>query len=312
VPPFGFTLIDAAHAILAGACTTILAYHSVARTPESSRSAAADPFRRYLTFDGGPPRLPLRTDPESLQGAMAYAAWAGRYLHETGRPRSDLGLVAVNGRTRAAANPLAAAREPLSMRDYAQSRMVREPLCLADLDLAVDGADAFILTSTERARDLAERPVLLHAAAVGITSPVDEAQADGLHRNGQHVATATLRARSELWLDDIDLLYAYDGCSFLTLAWLENLGLCGFGEAGQLLTESQESSGAITLAGRVPLNTHGGGLGEGATQGSGQIREAVQQLRGHAGRRQVPDARTALSAMGGLFYNPQAVVLRVS
>jgi acetyl-CoA acetyltransferase len=216
----------------------------------------------------------------------------------------------VNARTRAADNPLAAIRQPLSMQEYAQSPMIREPLRLADLDLAVDGADALVLTSAERVRDLVERPVLLHAAAVGITSPVDEAQADGLHRNAQHVASTALRRRSELWLHGIDLLYAYDGCSFLTLTWLENLGLCGFGGAGQLLEESQDPSGAITFGGRIPLNVHGGGLAEGATQGSGQIRDAVQQLRRDAGAHQVPDARTALSAMGGLFYNSQAVVLR--
>jgi acetyl-CoA acetyltransferase len=310
VPPFGFSVIDAVHAIHAGACTTALAYHSVARTPYTSRSAAADPFRRHLTFDGGPPLLPGRTDPESVEGAVGYAAWAGRYLYETGRGREDFGLVARNARAHAARNPLAARREPLSMQQYLAARMIREPLCLADLDIAVDGADALVLMSAEKARDVVERPVLIHAAAVGITAPVDEAQAAGLHRHGQHVTVEMLRRRSELWLDDIDLVYAYDGCSFLTLAWLENLGYCGFGEAGELLTAASDPSGTVLLSGRIPLNTHGGGLAEGATQGSGHIREAVHQLRGTAGERQHNGARSALVALGGFFYNAQGLVLR--
>ena len=90
--------------------------------------------------------------------AAAYAAWASRYLHEYGATREPFGRVAINSRTNAAANPLAAMRTPMTMDDYLAARMIREPLCMLDMDLPVDGADAFVLTTAERARSMPHRP----------------------------------------------------------------------------------------------------------------------------------------------------------
>jgi acetyl-CoA acetyltransferase len=311
-PPIGFSLVDAVNAIYSGSCDTVLLVHSVYRTAAISRAAAADPLRRRLGFGGfGPPPDDTRIDPENISGAVGYAAWASRYFHDFTAKREYLGYVAVNDRSWAAHNPLAAIREPLTMEGYLSARMVREPLCLLDMDVPVDGADAFVLTTTERARDLPNKPVLVHATTAGIVDRPDEDQIAGLERHGQHVVVKDLRAKSDIWIPDVDVYFPYDGFSFITLSWIENTGWCGRGEAGPFLAENWDArTNTIRLGGRIPVNTHGGALSEGGTQGSGHLREAALQLRGEAGERQVAGASSALLTPGGFFFNAQGVVLR--
>ena len=299
-----FGLVDAINAVFSGACDTALLLFSMLRLPWGSRSAAADPFRKHLGFGAS-------VIPEMLMGAPAYAAGASRYVHEYGARREDFGYVALNSRTNAASNPLAAMRAPLTMDDYLSARMIRDPLCLLDMALPVDGADAFVITTAERARDLRDDPLLIHAATVGLASEGDEDQLGGLSRTGQHVVVEQLKAKSDLWLDDVDVFFPYDGFTIITLGWIENLGFCGPGEGGKFLESHwDEKSGRALIDGRVPINPHGGSLSEGATRGSGHLREAVVQLRGDAGDRQVAGARTALVTPGGFFFNSQGVILR--
>jgi acetyl-CoA acetyltransferase len=293
-PPIMNHLVAAANAVWTGACEAALVYHSVYRVGGFSRSANADPFRRRAAFglpDGRAATGDGHTDAEpwSMHGSAGYAAWAGRYLAEFGASREDFGRIAINCRSNAAANPNAVLREPLTMAGYLGGRMIREPLCLYDMDVPVDGADAFIVTTAERARDLPAVPVLIHAAAMGMTAPPEEHLAAALETTGQPLAARDLRAKSDLWLDDIDLFFPYDG--FLADHWdaVEN---------------------RIKIKGRVPVNTHGGSLSEGGSQGAGHLREAVTQLRGQAGRRQVPGAQVALLTPGGFFFNAQGLVLR--
>jgi acetyl-CoA acetyltransferase len=198
------------------------------------------------------------------------------------------------------------------MEDYLAARMIREPLSMLDMDIPVDGGDAFVLTTAERARDLPNRPVLIHAACDGIVASPGEDQIPGLHRHGQHVVVDFLKARSDLWIDDVDLYYPYDGFTIITLSWFENSGWCGPGEAGDFIRDYwDKDADRILINGKVPVNTHGGALSEGGTQGSGHVREAVTQLRGAAGERQVPWAKSALVTPGGFFFNSQGMVLRV-
>jgi acetyl-CoA acetyltransferase len=139
----------------------------------------------------------------------------------------------------------------------------------------------------------------------------DEAQSPSLRRHGQHVVVDALKAKSDFWIDDIDVYFPYDGFTIITLNWFENAGFCGPGEAGAFLEANWDKDGArILLGGRVPVNPHGGALSEGGTQGSGHIREAVHQLQGHAGDRQVPGADKALVTAGGFFFNAQGLTLR--
>lgn len=310
-PPIGFSLSDAVHAVVAGAAKHVLVYHPVFRNPVVSRSAAKDPLRRNLGWAGQPADRVWRYDPESLAGTPAYAAWASRHMHEYGTRREHFGYVAINDRTNAGRNPLAAMREPLTMDQYIETRMVRDPLCMLDMDMPVDGADAFVVTSAERARDLTDAPVLVHALSHGATAKNAEDQVPSLLEHGQHVAARALRARSDYWLPDVDVYFPYDGFTFMTVAWLESLGWCGPGEAGSFLEDHWDKEGQrVLIDGKIPLNPHGGSLSEGATQGSGHVREAVTQLRGAAEDRQVADARVALLSIGGFFFNAQGVVLR--
>ena len=157
----------AAAAVHAGLCQTVLVYHGAYRAVWNTGAALKDPFRRIAT----PGITDPQPGPDTVAAGVGYTAWASRYIHEYGVSREDFGIVAVNGRAGAVRNPHAAARTPMSMADYLGARMVREPLCLYDMDLAVDGADAFIVTSTERARDLPLPPVLINAAVLGQLRP---------------------------------------------------------------------------------------------------------------------------------------------
>lgn len=304
--PFVNHVAAAVSAVASGLCDTVLAYHTPYRLPWNTGSAWQDPFRR--AGGGGVP--PLNGIVDSVSASVGYTAWASRYMHEFRTPREHLGLVAVNDRSNAALNPGAALRDPLTMKDYLAARMVRWPLCLYDMDIAVDGADAFIITTAERARDLPNPPVLVDAVALGMTAKNDEDQILGLHHHGQQVTVEALKAKSEFWIKDCDVFFPYDGFSIVALNWIENAGWCGRGEAGDFLAEHwSNAEQRVLINGRVPVNPHGGSLSEGGSQGSGHLREAVHQLQGLAGARQVANAQRAIVTTGGFFFNAQGVTL---
>jgi acetyl-CoA acetyltransferase len=299
-----FSFVDAVNAISAGSCDHVLVVYPFLRLPWASRQAANDPFRRHL-------QTGMAAFPESIANAAGYAAWASRYLYEYGASRDTFARIAINQRTNAAQNPLAAIQTPLTMEDYYAARMIREPLCMLDMDLPVDGADAFVLTTAERARDLAQPPVVVHATATGLVAQNDEDQLPSITHHGQHVVIETLKAKSDMWIDDVDVFCPYDGFTIITAQWIENAGWCGSGEAGAFLEQHwDDASNRVLIGGRVPMNPHGGSLSEGATRGTGFLRESVVQLRGQAGERQVADAQVALALTGGFFFNSQGAVLR--
>ncbi len=307
VIPFVNQLAAAAAAVHAGLCDVVLAYHAAYRLAWNTASALKDPFRRSMAFgsSGGTP------PPESIFGATGYTAWASRYIHEFGATREDFGRVAISDRSNAALNPGAALREPMTMDDYLAARMIRSPLCLYDMDVPVDGADAFVITTAERARDMPLKPVLINAITLGMTDHADENQTPSLRQHGQQVVIESLRARADFWIDGTDVYFPYDGFTPITLNWFENTGWCGPGEAGAFLADNWDANRSrIMIDGRIPVNPHGGALSEGGTQGSGHLREAVHQLQGLAGERQVDGARTALITAGGFFFNAQGVALR--
>lgn len=301
--PFINHVAAATSAVAAGQCEVVLVYHGAYRLPWNTSASLRDPFRA----SGLPSAAP---SPDTVAGSVGYTAWASRYLHEYGASKDDFGLVAINDRSNASRNPAAAMRDPLTMDDYLAARTVRWPLCLLDMDVAVDGGDAFVITTTERARDLALPPVLVNAVTLGMVAHNSEEQTDGLHHHGQHVVVEALRAKSDFWIDGADVYFPYDGFSVIALNWIENVGYCGPGEAGDFMRQHWDAAtNSVRVNGRVPFNPHGGSLSEGATQGSGHVREAVHQLQGLAGERQVPGARTALLTPGGFFFNAQGLTL---
>lgn len=299
------SIVDAMNAVFSGSCDVVLVCATMLRLPWNSRSAANDPFRRHL---GSQPMMGI---PETIAMAPAYTAWASRYLHEHHATKEPFGRLAVNMRTNAAQNPLAAMRAPMTLEDYHAARMIRWPLSMLDMDVPVDGADAFVLTSVDKAKTLGRPVVAIHAATVGLGGAYED-QVPDLQHHGQQVVVAALKAKSDLWLDDIDVFFPYDGFTMITVAWFENVGYCPPGGATKFLADNWDPDGnRIVIDGRVPVNPHGGSLSEGATRGTGHIREAVVQLRGEAGDRQVPGATTALVTPGGFFFNPQGAILRV-
>jgi len=308
VMPIGNSFCAAVAAVHSGLCTTALLYHGAYRLPWNTGSAIKDPFRRGTgATSAHAPR------PEHVAGSLGYTAWASRYMHEYGIVREDFGRFAINERTNAARNPAAAMTDPLTMDDYLSARMIRWPLGLYDMDIAVDGADAFVITTAERARDLPHRPVLVHSAVLGMIDRNSEEQSPSLRRHGQQVVVDALRTRSDFWIDDIDVYFPYDGFTPIALNWFENVGWCGPGEAGAFIRQHwDEEAQRIMINGRVPVNPHGGSLSEGATQGSGHLREAVHQLQGNAGDRQVEGAQRALLTPGGFFFNAQGITLRTN
>src|SRR4029453_9866514 len=147
--------------------------------------------------------------------------------------------------------------------------------------------------------------------AAGLAGTNEEDQLPSLRRHGQHVVVERLKATSDIWIDDIDVYLPYDGFTIITLGWIENTGWCAPGQAGKFLEQHWDNEqNRVLIDGRIPLNPHGGSLSEGATRGSGHLREAVHQLQALAAERQVQDARRALVTDGGFFFNAQGATLR--
>ncbi|WP_109506179.1 lipid-transfer protein [Nocardioides speluncae] len=211
--------------------------------------------------------------------AATVAMQARRYCHEYGASSADFGRVAVADRLHASTNPAAFFYgRPITLEDHQASRMIADPLRLLDCCQESDGAVALVVTSTERARDLAGGAVPIVAAAQG--SAPDQFVMTSYYRDDLGIPEIGVVGR-ELWRqsglesDDIDTAVLYDHFTPYVLMQLEELGFCGRGEAPGFIAD-----GAIELGGRLPLNTHGGQLGEAYLHGMNGIAEAVRQVRG--------------------------------
>jgi acetyl-CoA acetyltransferase len=181
------------------------------------------------------------------------------------------------------------------MDDYLSARMITTPFGLYDCDVPCDGSVAVIVSAVDAARDLRRAPVLVEAVGTQITERVSWDQGTVTHEPQVFGPAAHLWTRTDLRPADVDVAELYDGFTFNCLSWLEALGFCGVGEAPAFL----DGGARIALDGVIPLNTHGGQLSAGRTHGYGFLHEAVVQLRGDAGGRQVPDAEVAVVSAGG-------------
>lgn len=233
-------------------------------------------------------------------GAPSAANWvalyAQRYMHTYGMTRDQLAQVALNGRRHAARNPKAIYRTPMSLDDYLNVRMISTPLCLYDCDAPCDGSTAVIVSATETAAALRRPPIRIAAVGSALHGRNSWDQWEDLTTMACRDAAAMLWNRTDLRAADVDLAELYDGFSFLTVAWLEALGFCGKGEAGEFLADAER----FELDGAFPLNTNGGQLSGGRLHGFGLLHEACLQLWGRAGERQVTgERRVAVAAAGG-------------
>jgi acetyl-CoA acetyltransferase/uncharacterized OB-fold protein len=239
----------------------------------------------------------------ATSAAHTLAQNAQRHFHRYGTTRETLGWIALNQRANAALNPTAIYRDPLTMEDYLHARMITTPFGLYDCDVPCDGAVAVIVSATAAARDLAKPPILVEAAGTQIIERLEWDQSTLTHEPQVLGQAAHLWSRTSLRPTDVDVAELYDGFTFNCLSWIEALGFCGIGEAKDFLDGGKN----IAAGGLLPLNTHGGQLSHGRTHGMGLVHEAIVQLRGEGGARQVPGARVAVVSSGGL--TPSGAIL---
>jgi acetyl-CoA acetyltransferase/uncharacterized OB-fold protein len=232
-------------------------------------------------------------------GAASAANWiamqANQYFAKYGGSRETLGWIAMNQRANAARNPKAIYTDPMTMDDYLSARMVSTPFGLFDCDVPCDGGVAIIISARETAADLRQPPVFVEAAGTQITERQSWDQGTMTHLVNAWGPGAHLWSRTSLKQSDVDAAMLYDGFSFNCLTWLEALGFCKLGEAPDFL----EGGKRIAPDGELPVNTHGGQLSAGRTHGYGFVQEAVLQLRGQAGDRQIPGAEVIAAGIGG-------------
>jgi acetyl-CoA acetyltransferase len=292
-------LLPAMQALASGQCNAVLVcYGSAQRTATFGRKEVVA-SRRFLDPQ------PYETPYEPMQPLSAYALAASRHMHEFGTTRRDLAEVAVAARAWARLNPEAFMRSPLSIDDVLGARMVCDPLSVRDSCLVTDGAGAFVLVRADHARDLPREPV--HVLGTG--TAVWNRQISSMHDLTMTAARDSGRAAfgmAGLAPRDIDVVQLYDAFTINVLLFLEDLGFCAKGEGGAFVRD-----GAIAPGGRLPVNTNGGGLScvHPGMYGIFALIEAVRQLRGEGGERQVAGAVTALAHGNGGTLSSQATAV---
>jgi acetyl-CoA acetyltransferase len=289
------TVVMAAMAVATGVADAVVCYRAF-----NERSG-----RR---FGAGVQDIPNEATAERAQfswtspfGQLTPASWvamvAQRYMHEYGATSEDFGRIAVADRKHAATNPAAWFYEqPITLDDHQASRWIVEPLHLLDCCQESDGGQALVIVSAERARDLAHPPAIVTAAAQGAGAEqwtmTSFYRDDIAHLPEMGVVAQELWTSSGLSPSDIQTAVLYDHFTPYVLMQLEEFGFCGRGEAKDFIKD-----GAIEMGGALPLNTHGGQLGEAYIHGMNGIAEGVRQVRGTSVN-QVDDVEHVLVTAG--------------
>ena len=219
----------------------------------------------------------------------AYGMVAQRHLHEYGTTSEQLAEIAVTIRRHASLNPNAKYRDSITVEDVLASRVISSPLHLLDCCMISDGGGALVVTSAERARDLKKRPALVLGA--GVANRHNGIGERDILDIAARQSGAKAFERAGVKHSDVDLCMIYDSFTITVLSTLENLGFCKLGEGGPFV-----QNGRIGLGGELPVNLDGGGLSSNhpGMRGIFLVIEAVKQLRGESGERQVKDAQIAL------------------
>ncbi|MEY2473823.1 MAG: hypothetical protein QOK28_3152 [Actinomycetota bacterium] len=294
-------VINAVMAVGAGLARHVLVYRTV-----SESTAQRSGGRSGIGLDGGggggsggAPRvggefqwlIPMR----AYSAACWLAMCANRHMHEFGTTPEQLAQITLNARRHAGRNPNAIFREPLTLDDYFASRMITTPFHLYDCDVPCDGSTAVIVSAVDHAKNVDHPVARVEAMGTALRGRPSWDQWEDMTTMCARDAGAQMWTRTSLKPADVDVAELYDGFSFLTMTWLEALGFCGKGESGPFV----EGGKRLDLDGELPLNTHGGQLSAGRLHGFGFIHEAVMQLSGRCGDRQVQNAEVAAVANGG-------------
>lgn len=288
----GFSLHLAAMAITSGLATTVLlTYGTNQRSARASFSVPIGGGANWAAIDGF----------VHVAGPAAMAA--RQHMARYGTTEAQLGAIPVAQREWAAKNPLAIFRTPLSIEDYLASPYTVEPLRRHDLTMVSDGGTAVIVTTADRVRDAPRTPVYL-AGLAQQTALRNDQNPDRFMRPWISVIADRVYRAAGVSPGDIDIAYLQDATSVWVLQQLEQYGFCKEGEAGPFVAEGHTRPG-----GTLPVNTHGGQLSESYTWNWMHLYEAVRQLRGECGDRQVAGARLALHAQTHDFFKGAATIL---
>jgi acetyl-CoA acetyltransferase len=281
----------AASAIVTGMCNTVLVTMADSQVSGLSRDKAVE-----MMSTAGHPQFERPYGPPI---PAFYALLARAHEHAYGTTAEQRAAVAVACRKHASLNPAAQMRKPINVEDVLASRMIADPLHLLDCSLVSDGGAAFIMTSAERARDFKQKPVYLLGVGEG-HSHEHVTQALSLTASAARDAGQRAYAMAGLGPADVDVAELYDCFTPVVIIELEDLGFCPKGEGGRFV-----EGGSIELGGELPVNTHGGLLSHchpGHPGSMFSITEAVRQLRGSCGARQVERAKIALvHGQGGIM-----------
>ncbi len=291
----------AAAAIAAGLCEVVIGVY--AATPRSDRRHGRS---RAFQRPPGPDPMAEWELPYGMRMPMGpYALAASRHMAEFGTTSEQLAEIAVSTRAWAAMNPRARYRDRITVDDVLASPMQSSPLHLLDCCLVTDGAGAFVMTSAERARDLAKPPVYLLGAGTchdhGMISQMPD-----LTVTPGVVSGASAFGQAGIKPSDVDVLMAYDSFTITALLHLEDLGFCAKGEGGVFAEDGRTAPGGL-----LPMNTNGGGLSytHPGQYGMFLIVEAARQLRGEAGPRQVRGAEIAVAHGSGMVLSVMSTLV---
>ncbi|MBK6509625.1 MAG: thiolase family protein [Haliea sp.] len=281
-------VVAAALAVRCGQARHVICYRTVY---EAAALARPDeyPMQRRDRVDG----FSQWTAPfNALSAACWTAQYAMRHVKKYGLTREQLAQVALTDRANAMLNPRALVREPLTLDEYMSARMISTPLCLYDCDRYTDASTVLIVSAGDAVDEVSCTPIRIAAMAGSVERHSwDQAEWMACYPTG-----ADLWKHTDYTPSDVDTVQLYDGFSFQVITWLEALGFCELGEGGRFI----EGGERIALDGELPLNTFGGQLGAGRLHGFGFAHEAVVQLRGKGGARQIAgDPRVAVSTSGG-------------
>jgi len=294
------SVINACLAVGAGLATHVLCFRSV-----YEGTAQGDKGRSSVMPGGGGGGSTFKASgytennlPFSAPSAAIWIAmFAQRHFHQYGTTREQLAWIALNARRNAELNPKAIYRDPMTLDDYMSVRMISTPFCLYDCDVPCDGATAVIVSRRDRAKDMPNAPLRVEAVGTRIDGRPSWDQFEDLSTMANRAAGKQIWERTDLKPSDVQMAQLYDGFSWITMSWLEALGLCGIGESGPFIEGGQN----IARDGRLPLNTHGGQLSSGRLHGYGFLHEGATQMWGQAGERQIatPPEIGVIAAGGG-------------
>lgn len=290
----------AAMAIATGRCEVALICHG--STNLSDRGGRSGPVSAS-TEVFGPTQF---EEPYGISTIGSYALAAQRHMYEFGTTSEHLAEVSVATRKWASLNPKAMMRDPLTIDDVLNSRLIASPLHLLDCCLVTDAGGAVVLTSMERARDLKKSPVAVLGSGEAHTHRMISQMPD-LTETAAKISGRLAFERAGLTPADIDVAEIYDSFTITVLLSLESLGFCAKGEGGAFVSGQRTAPG-----GDFPMNTQGGALSytHPGMFGIFTVIEAVRQVRGESGARQVPNAEVALcNGTGGVLASTGTIIL---